>query len=108
MLYNTLVIETLHIVMDSRRFSQGPISSFPVAKRKNKTSVLGWHMLNKTGQQHGIFIPGEARQCPKTWSMHKIIKRSEEQRVDPETGELGYYYWILNYHKGYGPDMETE
>ena len=94
--------------MDCPRFSQGPISNFPVAKPKKKISELGWHLLNKTGQQHGIFISGEARQCPKTWSLHKVIKRSEDQRVNPETGELGYYYWINNYQKGYGPDIETE
>ena len=94
--------------MDCPRFSQGPISNFPVAKPKKKTSELGWHLLNRTGQQHGIFIPGEARQCPKTWSLHKVIKRSEDQRVNPETGELGYYYWINNYQKGYGPEIETE
>ena len=94
--------------MDCPRFSQGPISNFPVAKPKKKISELGWHLLNKTGQQHGIFIPGEARTCPKTWSLHKVIKRSEDQRVNPETGELGYYYWINNYQKGYGPDTETE
>ena len=94
--------------MDCPRFSQGPISNFPVAKPKKKTSELGWHLLNKTGQKHGIFIPGGARQCPKTWSAHKNIKRSDDQRVNPETGDLGYYYWINNYQKGYSPDMETE
>lgn len=89
------------------RFTQGPISDFPVAESKKKISPLGWHMLIQTGQENGIFIPGVKRDCPKTWSQHKRIAVSQEQRVNPETGEIGYYYWIAAYQKGYGPDTEV-
>ena len=89
------------------RFAQGPISNFPAAVKK-KTSKLGWHLLIQTGQKNGIFIPGKKRECPKTWSLHKVIKSTNEQRVNPKTGETGYYYWINNYQKGYGPDKEIE